>query len=51
MPCASTTTSGTKGSQQQLKWSPNLVGILRAAMLADKDAPRPFARQPERAPA
>ncbi|QOF96714.1 Rha family transcriptional regulator [Novacetimonas hansenii] len=46
-----TTRRHGKGSQQQLKWSPNLVGILRAAMLADKDAPRPFAKAKEPAPA
>ncbi|QHC36952.1 hypothetical protein FMA36_00405 [Komagataeibacter xylinus] len=45
-----TTRRHGKGSQQQLKWSPNLVGILRAAMLADKDAPHPFAKNPEPAP-
>ncbi|WP_308719025.1 Bro-N domain-containing protein [Komagataeibacter xylinus] len=45
-----TTRRHGKGSQQQLKWSPNLVGILRAAMLADKDAPRPFAKAKESAP-
>nr|WP_225578842.1 KilA-N domain-containing protein [Novacetimonas hansenii] len=46
-----TTRRHGKGSQQQLKWSPNLVGILRAAMLADKDAPRPFAKAKDSVPA
>ncbi|MDT8871635.1 hypothetical protein RAA17_12415 [Komagataeibacter rhaeticus] len=44
-----TTRKHGKGSQQQLKWSPDLVGILRTAMIAGEGKPVPFAKSPERA--
>lgn len=42
-----TTRKHGKGSQQQLKWSPDLVGILRTAMIAGEGKPVPFAKSPE----
>lgn len=46
-----TTRKHGKGSQQQLKWSPDLVGILRTAMIAGEGKPAPFAQKPETEPA
>ncbi|WP_259369297.1 Rha family transcriptional regulator [Komagataeibacter europaeus] len=46
-----TTRKHGKGSQQQLKWSPDLVGILRTAMIAGEGKPVPFAKKPETEPA
>ena len=42
-----TTRKHGKGSQQQLKWSPDLVGILRTAMIAGEGKPVPFAKKRE----
>lgn len=42
-----TTRRHGKGSQQQLKWSPDLVGILRTAMIAGENTKAPFAKKPE----
>ncbi|WP_157132947.1 KilA-N domain-containing protein [Komagataeibacter oboediens] len=42
-----TTRKHGKGSQQQLKWSPDLVSILRTAMIAGEGKAAPFARSPE----
>ncbi len=44
-----TTRKHGKGSQQQLKWSPDLVGILRTAMIAGEGKPVPFAKKQETA--
>nr|WP_275415032.1 Rha family transcriptional regulator [Novacetimonas pomaceti] len=42
-----TTRRNAKGSQQQLKWSPGLVGILRTAMIAGEGKAVPFAKKRE----
>lgn len=44
-----TTRKRGKGSQQQLKWSPDLVGILRTAMIAGEGKALPFAKKQETA--
>ncbi|MDT8871616.1 hypothetical protein RAA17_12305 [Komagataeibacter rhaeticus] len=42
-----TTRRHGKGSQQQLKWSPALIGILRTAMIAGRVS-LPLSRNPRR---